>query len=139
MFKEYRSVKYNKKYLFRTFFLAIILLLSLGTVMDDGKEGSSNFEKLLNAFSLKRNFKKILDISDETSRVKGVDAFRGVNAFCLLLAHKSMAMAHSPYVNKISYSAVSALEFLQNAKLAFVNSLASRILIRKVGNQIFFL
>ncbi|XP_026326406.1 nose resistant to fluoxetine protein 6-like [Hyposmocoma kahamanoa] len=88
-----------------TFFLSIILLLSLGTIMDDGKEGASNFEKILNAFSLKRNFRKILDVSDEPSRVKGVDAFRGMNAFALLLAHKSMAMAHNPYVNKMTYSA----------------------------------
>ncbi|XP_049865237.1 nose resistant to fluoxetine protein 6-like [Pectinophora gossypiella] len=89
-----------------TFFLAIILLLSLGTILDDGKEGSTNFEKLLNAFSLKRNLKKVFDLSDEPSRVKGVDAFRGLNAFALLVAHKSMAMAHNPYVNKVTYSAV---------------------------------
>ncbi|XP_059060067.1 nose resistant to fluoxetine protein 6-like [Achroia grisella] len=89
-----------------TFFLAVILLLSLGTMLDDGKEGTTNFEKLLNAFSLKRNFKKVFDLSDAPTRVKGVDAFRGINAFALLIAHKSMAMAHNPYVNKVEYSAV---------------------------------
>lgn len=35
-----------------------------------------------------------------------MDAFRGMNAFALLLAHKSMAMAHSPYTNKTSFSEV---------------------------------
>ncbi|KAL0839331.1 hypothetical protein ABMA28_016070 [Loxostege sticticalis] len=89
-----------------TFFLAILLLLSLGTLLDDGKEGVTNFEKLLNAFSLKRNLKKVFDLSDSPTRVKGVDAFRGINAFALIIAHKSMAMAHSPYINKTSYSAV---------------------------------
>ncbi|XP_026765152.2 nose resistant to fluoxetine protein 6-like [Galleria mellonella] len=87
-----------------TFFLAIFLLLSLGTMLDDGKEGVTNFEKLLNAFSLKRNFKKIFDLSDGQTRVKGVDAFRGLNAFALLIAHKSMAMAHNPYVNKVGFA-----------------------------------
>lgn len=86
--------------------------------MDDGKEGASNFEKLLNAFSLKRNVRKILDVSDEPSRVKGVDAFRGLNAFALLLAHKSMAMAHNPYVNKLTYSAVSGLKYLLYVELS---------------------
>ncbi|XP_026745777.1 nose resistant to fluoxetine protein 6 [Trichoplusia ni] len=89
-----------------TFFLAILLLLSLGTILDDGKEGVTNFEKLLNAFSLKRNLRKVFDLSDSASKVKGVDAYRGMNAFALLIAHKSMAMAHSPYVNKVSFSAV---------------------------------
>lgn len=106
--------------------------------MDDGKDGASNFEKLLNAFSLKRNFRKILDVSDEASRLKGVDAFRGMNAFALLLAHKSMAMAHNPYVNKMSYSAVSSLKFLTNAKLAVVISLVSRISTRGAGNPRYF-
>lgn len=95
-----------------TFFLAIILLLSLGTILDDDKEGVTNFEKLLNAFSLKRNLKKIFDLSDSPTKVKGIDAFRGINALALLIAHKSMAMAHNPYVNKVSYSAVSIIVFL---------------------------
>lgn len=81
--------------------------------MDDEKEGASNFEKLLNAFSLKRNVRKLLDLSDETSRVIGADAWRGINAFALLMAHKSMAMAHNPYVNKMTFSAVSDLKFLR--------------------------
>lgn len=89
-----------------TFFLAILLLLSLGTILDDGKEGVTNFEKLLNAFSLKRNLRKVFDLSDSPTREKGVDAYRGMNAFALLIAHKSMAMAHNPYVNKVSFSAV---------------------------------
>ncbi|XP_037297265.1 nose resistant to fluoxetine protein 6 [Manduca sexta] len=89
-----------------TFFLAILLLLSLGTIFDDGKEGMTNFEKLLNAFSLKRNLRKVFDLSDSPTKVKGIDAFRGMNAFALLIAHKSMAMAHSPYVNKVSFSEV---------------------------------
>lgn len=89
--------------------------------MDDGKEGASNFEKLLNAFSLKRNVRKIFDVSDESSKVKGVDAFRGMNAFALLLAHKSIAMAHSPYVNKMTYASVSGLIFLPNTKLALIS------------------
>lgn len=89
-----------------TFFLAVILLLSLGTLFDDGREGMTNFEKLLNAFSLKRNLRKVFDISDAPTRVKGVDAFRGMNALALLIAHKSMAMAHNPYINKYSLAAV---------------------------------
>ncbi|KAL4704138.1 hypothetical protein ACJJTC_003423 [Scirpophaga incertulas] len=89
-----------------TFFLAILMLLGLGTLLDDGKEGATNFEKLLNAFSLKRNLKKVFDLSDAKTSVKGVDAFRGINAIALIVAHKSMAMAHSPYINKTSYSAV---------------------------------
>lgn len=84
--------------------------MGLGTILDDGKEGDTNFEKLLNAFSLKRNLKKVFDLSDAPTRVRGVDAFRGMNAFALLLAHKSMAMAHNPYVNKTSYSAVSIVK-----------------------------
>lgn len=79
-------------------------------MFDDGKEGATNFEKLLNAFSLKRNLRKVFDLSDvQGSKVKGLDAHRGINALALLIAHKSMAMAHNPYVNKVSYSAVSFL------------------------------
>ncbi|XP_028028515.1 nose resistant to fluoxetine protein 6 [Bombyx mandarina] len=89
-----------------SFFLAILLLLSLGTILDDDKDGVTNFEKLLNAFSLKRNLRKVFDLSDAATRVKGVDAFRGINALALLVAHKSMAMAHNPYVNKVSFSEV---------------------------------
>ncbi|KAM3968323.1 drop dead [Aphomia sociella] len=101
----------NKPYSFGktlsiTFFLAIILLLSLGTLLDDGKEGATNFEKFLNAFSLKRNLRKVFDLSDAPTRVKGVDAFRGINAFALLIAHKSMAISHSPFVNKVNFSQV---------------------------------
>lgn len=81
----------------------------MGTILDDGKEGATNFEKLLNAFSLKRNLRKVFDLSEAGSRVKGVDAFRGMNAFALLIAHKSMAMAHSPFVNKTHFSAVSQI------------------------------
>ncbi|KOB70394.1 Drop dead, partial [Operophtera brumata] len=55
-----------------TFFLAVILLLSLGTLFDDGKEGATNFEKLLYAFSLKRNLKKMFDLSDAPSKVFGM-------------------------------------------------------------------
>ncbi|CAH0717421.1 unnamed protein product, partial [Brenthis ino] len=87
-----------------TFFLAVILLLSLGTLFDDGRDGETNFEKLLNAFSLKRNFRRLFDLSDSQSSVKGIDVFRGTNAFALFIAHKSVAMAHSPYTNKTSYS-----------------------------------
>jgi hypothetical protein len=83
------------------------LLLSLGTLLDDGKEGATSFEKLLNAFSLKRNLKKVFDLSDAPSSVKGVDSFRGLNALALLVVHKSMAMAHNPYVNKANFAAVS--------------------------------
>ncbi|XP_045459770.1 nose resistant to fluoxetine protein 6 [Melitaea cinxia] len=103
-----------------TFFLAIILLLSLGTMLDDGKEGTTNFEKLLNAFSLKRNLRKIFDLSDSPTRVKGVDAFRGINAFALLLAHKSMAMAHSPYTNKTSFSEVFGMPWAVIGRSAIV-------------------
>lgn len=78
-------------------------------MLDDGKEGVTNFEKLLNAFSLKRNLRKVFDLTDSPTRVKGVDAFRGLNALALLLAHKSMAMAHNPYVNKTSFSEVCIL------------------------------
>ncbi|CAG4940140.1 unnamed protein product [Colias eurytheme] len=102
------------------FFLAILILLGLGTVLDDGKEGATNFEKLLNAFSLKRNLKKVFDLSDSPTRVKGVDAFRGMNAFALLLAHKSMAMAHSPYVNKTSYSEVFGMPWAVIGRSAIV-------------------
>ncbi|CAG9562958.1 unnamed protein product [Danaus chrysippus] len=103
-----------------TFFLAILLLLSLGTMLDDGREGGTNFEKLLNAFSLKRNFKKLFDLTDSPTRVKGIDAFRGLNAFALLLAHKSMAMAHSPYVNKTSYSEVFGMPWAVIGRSAIV-------------------
>uniref|UniRef100_S4NN86 Drop dead n=1 Tax=Pararge aegeria TaxID=116150 RepID=S4NN86_9NEOP len=103
-----------------TFFLAIILLLSLGTMLDDGKEGGTNFEKLLNAFSLKRNLRKVFDLTDSPSRVKGVDAFRGLNAFALLVAHKSMAMAHNPYVNKTSYSEVFGMPWAVIGRSAIV-------------------
>ncbi|XP_046978716.1 nose resistant to fluoxetine protein 6 [Vanessa cardui] len=103
-----------------TFFLSIILLLSLGTMLDDGKEDGTNFEKLLNAFSLKRNLRKVFDLSDSPTRVKGVDAFRGINAFALLLAHKSMAMAHSPYVNKTSYSEVFGMPWAVIGRSAII-------------------
>ncbi|CAH2243574.1 jg12884 [Pararge aegeria aegeria] len=103
-----------------TFFLAIILLLSLGTMLDDGKEGGTNFEKLLNAFSLKRNLRKVFDLTDSPSRVQGVDAFRGLNAFALLVAHKSMAMAHNPYVNKTSYSEVFGMPWAVIGRSAIV-------------------
>ncbi|XP_013161772.1 PREDICTED: nose resistant to fluoxetine protein 6 isoform X1 [Papilio xuthus] len=103
-----------------TFFLAIILLLSMGTILDDGKEGATNFEKLLNAFSLKRNLRKVFDLSEAGSRVKGVDAFRGLNAFALLIAHKSMAMAHSPFVNKTHFSAVFGMPWAVIGRSAIV-------------------
>ncbi|XP_047989519.1 nose resistant to fluoxetine protein 6-like [Leguminivora glycinivorella] len=102
-----------------TFFLAILLLLSLGTILDDGTEGATNFEKLLNAFSLRRNLRKVFEVSDET-RVKGVDAFRGVNALALLMAHKSMAMAHNPYVNKTQFSAVFGMPWAVIGRSAIV-------------------
>ncbi|CAH4036539.1 nose resistant to fluoxetine protein 6 [Pieris brassicae] len=102
------------------FFLGVLLLLTLGTIFDDGKEGATNFEKLLNAFSLKRNLRKVFDLSDSPTRVKGVDVFRGMNAFALLMAHKSMAMAHSPYVNKASYAEVFGMPWAVVGRSAIV-------------------
>ncbi|KAI8439948.1 hypothetical protein MSG28_001399 [Choristoneura fumiferana] len=102
-----------------TFFLGILLLLSLGTILDDGAEGTTNFEKLLNAFSLKRNVRKLFEV-DEEARVKGVDAFRGINALALLLAHKSMAMAHNPYVNKTHFSKVFGMPWAVIGRSAIV-------------------
>ncbi|CAK1551592.1 unnamed protein product [Leptosia nina] len=103
-----------------SFFLGIILLLTVGTVFDDGKEVTTSFEKLLNAFSLKRNLRKMFDLSDSATRIKGVDAFRGVNAFALLVAHKSMAMAHSPYINKTIYSEVFGMPWAVIGRSAIV-------------------
>ncbi|XP_011558480.3 nose resistant to fluoxetine protein 6 [Plutella xylostella] len=94
-----------------TFFLAVILLLSLGTILDEGTEAATNFEKLLNAFSLKRNFRKLFDLSDSQTRIKGLDAFRGLNALALLIAHKSMALAHNSYVNKLTMSEVFGMRW----------------------------
>lgn len=94
---------------FRSFFLAIIILLTVGTVLDDGTEGGTTFEKLLNAFSLRRNFNKLLDTSDAQTRIKGLDAIRGLNAFCLVLVHKSMAMAHNNFTNKLQLAEVSII------------------------------
>lgn len=100
--------------------MAILILLGVGTALDDGKEGLTNFEKLLNAFSLKRNLRKVFDLSDSPTKIKGLDAYRGMNALALLIAHKSMAMAHSPFINKMSYAEVCQILNLKNVVISVV-------------------
>ncbi|GBP48278.1 Nose resistant to fluoxetine protein 6 [Eumeta japonica] len=102
------------------FFLALTLALTAGTLFDDGAEGSSASKKILNAFSLRRNWKKLVDTPETSARVKGVDAIRGVNAFALLIVHKSMAMAHNPYVNKVHLSEVFGMPWAVLGRSAVV-------------------
>lgn len=85
------------------YFLAIVLLLSLSTVLDDGKEGLTKFKKILNAFSLRRNLRYLFDLSNYPDNVKGVNAYRGLNAVPIILIHKCVIMAFNPVVNSVTY------------------------------------
>lgn len=54
----------------------------------------------LTAFSLLKNAKSLLSMKRETGDISTLHGIRFVNAFLLLMSHKSMAMFFNPYANR---------------------------------------
>lgn len=58
------------------------------------------------AFSLKRNFKKLVLLKRVEGDISTLHGVRAINAFMLIIAHKSMALFFNPYVNRTGMSEV---------------------------------
>lgn len=62
-----------------------------------------------NAFSLKKNFKTLFNVTKSQSDIPTLHGIRFLNAILLLFAHKSMALFFNPYVNRTEMSEVSLI------------------------------
>lgn len=79
---------------------------------------SKMLTKLLEAFNLKKNVKKFLNVNS-SDEARGVDGIRALCALGLILGHKSVALFFSPYTNKTSMAEVSTQT---NPKINYVTN-----------------
>ncbi|XP_066603638.1 nose resistant to fluoxetine protein 6 [Prorops nasuta] len=81
------------------FFLSVILLTLVAAYYDHNKLEAS---ELLLSFSLKRNWQKLMSLERPEGDIAALHGVRALNAFMLIVAHKSMALFFNPYVNRTS-------------------------------------
>lgn len=67
---------------------------------------NANISEILLAFSIKRNFKKLVSMKRTDGDIPTLHGVRAINAFMLIIAHKSMALFFNPYVNRTGMSEV---------------------------------
>ncbi|XP_076290207.1 nose resistant to fluoxetine protein 6 isoform X2 [Lasioglossum baleicum] len=83
------------------FFMTILALTIVAACYDHYNIPAS---ELLLSFSLKRNFKSLVSLDRGQSDIATLHGIRAINAFMLLLAHKSMALFFNPYINRTEMS-----------------------------------
>ncbi|XP_078033532.1 nose resistant to fluoxetine protein 6 [Augochlora pura] len=83
------------------FFMTILALTIVAAYYDHNNMPAS---ELLLSFSLKRNIKKLVSLERNQNDIATLHGIRAINAFMLLLAHKSMALFFNPYVNRTEMS-----------------------------------
>ncbi|KAK5647056.1 hypothetical protein RI129_005520 [Pyrocoelia pectoralis] len=88
-------------YFVGTLFLGVILLSFIATVYDCN---SIEKKKLYVAFSLKKNLSALFSTKRPPNDIEAVHGIRFINAFMLVISHKSMALFFIPYVNRTGMS-----------------------------------
>ncbi|XP_054280087.1 nose resistant to fluoxetine protein 6-like [Macrosteles quadrilineatus] len=91
------------------FFLGIMGVIATATITDyliqDKRHVTRAMEVLL-AFSLLSNSRKLLSLSESPEDIHCVHGIRALNAFMLLMSHKSMALFFNPFVNRTAMAEV---------------------------------
>lgn len=83
---------------FRCVFAAIVAVVIMATVYDNYSAEDKN--QWIEAFSLKKNWNSLIRLKKSHDDIEAIHGIRFVNAFFLVLAHKSMAMFFTPYMNR---------------------------------------
>ncbi|XP_011502852.1 PREDICTED: nose resistant to fluoxetine protein 6-like [Ceratosolen solmsi marchali] len=79
------------------FFTAVVVLSIIAGLCDHYKVPAS---PAVLAFSLKRNVLKLISLERGEGDIATVHGIRALNAFMLILAHKSLALFFNPYTNR---------------------------------------
>lgn len=66
---------------------------------------------VIQAFSLKRNLKKLVSMERPDGDIGSLHGVRALNALMLIVAHKSMALFFNPYANRTEMSEVGKFSF----------------------------
>lgn len=65
-----------------------------------------NVSEIILAFSLKRNYIKLVSLKQSNDDIPTLHGIRALNAFLLILGHKSMALIFIPFMNRTEMSEV---------------------------------
>ncbi|KAK4880106.1 hypothetical protein RN001_008252 [Aquatica leii] len=84
-------------------FLVIILLAVASTVYDLYTDDKRD---ILVAFSLRKNVSALFSTERTTNDIESVHGIRFINAFMLVISHKSMALFFIPYMNRTNMSEI---------------------------------
>ncbi|EFA13376.2 hypothetical protein TcasGA2_TC010604 [Tribolium castaneum] len=88
-------------------FAGIVLLVAVSTGYDCYALGEKN--RWMVAFSLRKNWTTLVTIKRSSDDIEAIHGIRFLNAFLLVLAHKSMAMFFTPYMNRTEMIEVKCL------------------------------
>ncbi|XP_043275133.1 nose resistant to fluoxetine protein 6 isoform X2 [Venturia canescens] len=78
-------------------FVAIVVLSIVAGVCDHCE---ANVSEIILSFSLKRNIEKLVSLKRGDGDIATLHGIRTLNAFMLIVAHKSMALVFNPYINR---------------------------------------
>lgn len=81
---------------------------------------------MLLAFSLLSNSRRLLSLTQSPDDIHSVHGIRALNAFMLLMSHKSMMLFYNPYINRTAMVEVwYALSMPVQILLTFLKSLST--------------
>ncbi|KAI5700102.1 hypothetical protein M8J75_014303 [Diaphorina citri] len=85
------------------FFILILTIIGVTTALEYfevAPQNSGLVTQCLMGFSLIKNTKKLISLDRSPDDIECVHGIRTLNAFMLLLSHKSMALFFNPYINR---------------------------------------
>ncbi|XP_075219173.1 drop dead [Lycorma delicatula] len=91
------------------FFLVVLGIIGAATVVDYGMKNQPPTNKLMEvllSFSLLTNSKKLFSVTRSPDDIPSIHGIRALNAFMLLVSHKSMALFFNPYINRTSMTEI---------------------------------
>lgn len=74
----------------------------------------NNKNSLIISFSLKKNFKYLLDFEWKLDDIKVIHGIRCVNAVLIIIGHKSMYLYFEPYINRTHMNEVRKIYIVQD-------------------------
>lgn len=82
--------------------------------------------EVLLAFSLLSNSRRLLSLTQSPDDIHSVHGIRALNAFMLLMSHKSMMLFYNPYINRTAMVEVwYALVYAGSNLINFLKSLST--------------
>lgn len=132
--KSYKFIK--KNHLFRLFFMIVVSIVVASTAIDllcsHPRELKPRFgylvaeltpfslaDELLVSFSLWKNGKALISLERPANDIGTIHGIRLINAFLLLVSHKTMAVFINPQVNRTGMIEVSKSRLSMDVKMAF--------------------